>query len=130
MNELIKSFAVDILGCGCDSGVFDRISLSEDSFGRGLAGGRRILIGERLLIYLIPWEEGFPSDTALNLMRRGREERDRNGYNRFRLVLAADGPDALAEKAAAEVQSLMRGDEKLHVHVLDRNDETVRALLG
>ncbi len=130
MNEVIKSFAVDLLGCGCESEVFNRISLSEDSFDRGLSGGKRILIGERLLIYLLPWEEGHPPDTALYLMRRGREERDRNGYNRFRLVLAADGPDALAEKAAAEVQSLIRGDEKLHLHLLDRNDDTVRELLG
>jgi hypothetical protein len=130
MNEIIKSFAVELLGCGCGSDVFNSIEVSDEAFGRGLTGGKRILIGGRLLIYLVPCDDraGLPDDIAF-LIRRGIEERDRNGYNRFRLVLAASRPEELLGTTHDLVQSQIYGDEKLHFHVLPSDNELVSRIL-
>lgn len=129
MKEIIKSFAVGLLGCGCGSEVFESIEVSPETFGRDLPAGKRILIGGRLLIYLVPWSGGAASAPLRELMRRGRNERDRNGYNRFRLVLAADRPGELGEPAAGMLASLTGGDDKLHIHVLPADNELVSTLL-
>lgn len=129
MKEIIQSFAVGLLGCGCGSEVFESIEFSPETFGRDLPTGKRILIGGRLLIYLVPWSGGAASARLQELMRRGRDERDRNGYNRFRLVLAADRPEELREPAAGMFASLAGGDEKLHIHVLPADNELVSTLL-
>jgi hypothetical protein len=130
MNDIIKSFAVELLGCGCSSDVFNSIEVSDDSFGLGFTGGKRILIGARLLIYLVPCDNraGLADDIAF-LMRRGKEERDGKKYNRFRLVLAASTPEELLANTRDQVQSLIHGDEKLHFHVLPSDNELVSGIL-
>ena len=129
MKETIKSFAVDLLGCGCSGEVFDSIEVSGENFGQD-CGGTRILIGRRLLIYIVPWSDRIvvPDDIDL-LVHRGKEERDRNGYNRFRLVLTADRADELREKNGDLLQSLVRGDEKLHVHILPAGNPLVSGIM-
>ena len=62
-------------------------------------------------------------------MRRGKEERDKNGYNRFRLVLAADSPVEVSEQADGLLKSLVGNDEKLHFHVLPSDNDVVQRIL-
>ena len=129
-KETVKSFAVDLLGCGCSGEVFDSIEISDEDFGREFRGGRRILIGRRLLIYIVPWSDrvAVPDDID-RLIHRGKEERDRNGYNRFRLALAADRADEVREQNGDLLQSLVRGDEKLHVHILPADNPLVSSIV-
>lgn len=130
MKDIIKTFAVDLLGCGCGSEVFERIDVSDDSFDGACGRGKRILIGNRLLIYLAPWDgRDDLAGHAASLMRRGKEERDKNGYNRFRLVLAADSPVEVSEQADGLLKSFVGNDEKLHFHVLPSDNDVVRRIL-
>ncbi|HOO70867.1 MAG TPA: hypothetical protein PK926_03820 [Spirochaetota bacterium] len=130
MNDIIKYFAVEMLGCGCGNEVFENIEVSDDLFGLDLLRGKRILIGRRLLVYVVLPPDG---DAVLGhlefLMRRGKEDRDRNGYNRFRLVVAVEDHERLAGKAASLVEPMTRNDEKLHFHALPAENETVRTVL-
>ena len=130
MNNVIKYFAVEMLGCGCGNEVFENIEVSDDLFGLDLLRGRRILIGRRLLIYVVlPPDLDAVLKNLESLMRRGKDERDRNGYNRFRLVVAVEDHDRLAQKAASLVEPMTRNDEKIHFHALPADNETVRTIL-
>ena len=52
-NEVIKRFAIDVLGCGCDESVFSRIEQSRSyRLPSGITLSSRILIGGKLLIYI------------------------------------------------------------------------------
>ena len=77
-------------------------------------------VGGRLLVAVCAsadWRQVQQSLTGI--VRRAREYRDRNGFNRFRLVVAAED----ADEARAVLQSVFDdavsdGDEKMHLHVL------------
>ncbi len=120
-TENIKNFVQKTLGCGCPEEVFQIIEcknnvLSGESFLRN-----KINIGNRLLIYVadIP-ETGSLKKTLPTLIHEGKEERDRTGFNRFRLVLAADNVDEI-KKAAVDIFSKLDKDEKVHLHVISKD---------
>ena len=109
------------LGCGCPDEVFEhiRIDMLPEVF-LGLPVDYMIDVGGRLLVAVCAsadWRQVQQSLTGI--LRRAREYRDRNGFNRFRLVVAAED----ADEARAVLQSVFDdavsdGDEKMHLHVL------------
>ncbi len=109
------------LGCGCPDEVFEhiRIDMLPEVF-IGLPVDYMIDVGGRLLVAVCAsadWRQVQQSLTGI--VRRAREYRDRNGINRFRLVVAAED----ADEARAVLQSVFDdavsdGDEKMHLHVL------------
>lgn len=122
-NLSIEKFVRQILGCTCPDKVFEQI---EDR--KVLASvsphSRRITIGGRLLIYI--WEvdeadEQF-KENFLALLAAGRKERDEQGLNRFRAVLAVDD---ITHGITAEAElhfSLFAGrDDRMHLHVIPRS---------
>jgi hypothetical protein len=122
-HQAIERFARETLGCHCPAEVFqqincqDKASLDKDSL-RSL----RINIGGRLLIYVAECLDiKVLASVVQHQAAQGKQERDSLGFNRFRLVITTDKPDAIAEQAQA-VFSGLNPDEKLHLHVIDRSD--------
>jgi hypothetical protein len=121
----IECFVRETLGCGCPDEVFRSVSIDHLPASAGRPALTELRVGARLLIRVVAtpdhaaaagWLEGLVAD--------GRATRDRHGYNRFRLVLAApatgaaprglDGLDGLAARFARATA----GDDRAHLHVL------------
>ena len=80
----VKTFVRERLGCQCPDSVFEQVDYQENA---GIVGqdaiARRLLIGSRLLIYIVEHENGSSLSDLLPLfVKKAREERDRQGYNR------------------------------------------------
>ena len=121
-NESIKNFVRHILGCKCPDNVFEHI---EDQ--RVTADisphTRTIIIGRKLLLYV--WEVNNPDQLQEGIpaiLAAGKEERDELGLNRFRAVLAADNAGAIKNRAELYFSQCKGLDNRMHLHVVDRND--------
>ncbi len=116
----IKRFVQESLGCSCPEDVFNKIDYQKASDG---TLGSKVNVGGRLLIYIITVDgkSGIPQviNTALE---QGVEERDKNGFNRFRLVLVASRPDDLRSTAEQVFDGSGYADEKAHLHVVGEGD--------
>ena len=116
----IKRFIQEILGCSCPEEVFNKIDYQKESDG---ISGRKITVGDRLLIYLItPDRKSDIQGVIDSALERGIEERDKKGLNRFRLVLVASHPDELHSSAEHAFDSSGYTDEKTHLHVVSESD--------
>lgn len=119
-REKIKAFVQGTLGCGCAEEVF---RLIEDR--RETLDGRpytRINTGNRLLIYVFDITgSDLTVRDAEKIMLAGKRERDSSGFNRFRLVLAAQDTSFLeiVSKGLKEWSFL---DDRLHVHVVKADE--------
>lgn len=119
-DAALRRFVRDTLGCRCPDAV-----LREIDYRRGavLASGRiltgRVAVGGRLLIYISEVGDPLGAEPVVeDLLANGRAERERGGYQRFRLVLAAN--DRVATRALAEplFARCAAGDDRLHLHVV------------
>lgn len=121
-HQSIKRFAVEILGCGCPDEVFQTVETGTTTISTLTTfQPDRILIGNRLLIYLAPVD----SDTELpillpDLIKAGTEERDSKGYNRFRLVLYTEDKDFDAAGTDFLFSSLAGVDDRLFLHIIEK----------
>ncbi len=116
----IKAFVQQTLGCGCPEEVFQSVQCNRLN-SLAWVKGRRVNIGNRLLVYLVSTQGALPTPTELaELLEAGRNDRDSHGFNRFRLALFSDD----VQRGLPEPQSLIRklypSDEKIHLHILDR----------
>lgn len=125
-NEKIKAFTRDILGCDCPEEVFSRIVCEDDvRTDNGLTISHKINIGDRLLIYVsAPGQTGQLSSELVKLVDSGEKERNDKGFNRFRLVLVSENPDLIKDDARKLFEQLGK-DEKIHLHIVNRNDFTI-----
>jgi len=115
----VRRLIRDALKCGCPESVFDdvRIGLPTLYNTHGVPGGLEILVGNRLLVAVIPLQGLMnPESDIPAILERGRRVRDDNGFNRFRLVLvdARDAQHPLRFDAMAAAP-----DDRSHVHLLD-----------
>jgi len=116
----IKRFVQETLGCSCPEEVFNKIDYQKeiDCF-----PGRKINVGDRLLIYIITTDrESNIQDVVNSALEQGVEERDSRGFNRFRLVLVASRPDELRSLAEYAFDSSGFTDEKTHLHVVSESN--------
>ena len=129
-KAVVRDFVRQTLGCSCPEHVFDRIEDAQCPAGPGLPAYRRLVIGDRLLIYLVTPAEAVDAGSAASetrlaaqlpaLLASGRDERNRLGLNRFRVVVASADPPPL-EPVLRDVFEAFRGrggDDKLHLHVV------------
>ena len=85
--------------------------------------GRKINVGDRLLIYIITMDGQSNIQGVINsALEQGFEERERKGFNRFRLVLVASHPDELRSLAEHAFDSSGYTDEKTHLHIVNESD--------
>lgn len=118
-DRTIEQFVRSVLGCECPAEVFQSVTLEDNppAFA-DLAPARLLRIGGRLLVLvLVPGERDVLALPLEQLLARGRQLRDTEGCNRFRLVVAA--PGAMQQPLAEKFAGLDGRDERLHLHVLD-----------
>jgi len=118
--DWIPGFVRENLGCTCPDEVFRAIELEPRFHVPGCGVPLvRILVGERLLIYLM--RDANPQAVTRDLPRivaAGLEERDRRGYNRLRVVLDCCRPEVLMQPARRLFEALPGRDDRAHLHVL------------
>ena len=116
----IKRFVQETLGCTCPEEVFNKIDYQKECDD---ISGRKIYVGERLLIYIITMD-GKPNIQGVisSSLEQGVEERDEKGFTRFRLVLESSHPDELRVLAEHAFDSSGCADEKTHLHVVNGSE--------
>jgi hypothetical protein len=115
----IKYFVKNILGCTCPDKVFEQIE-DKQVVVSSSPHTRSITIGGRLLIYI--WEvynlDHF-KEKLFALLEAGRKQRDEQGLNRFRAVLAVHGATHNVESEASSYFLQFTGrDDRMHIHVV------------
>ena len=116
----IKRFVQETLGCSCPEEVFNKIDYQKENDD---ILGRKINVGDRLLIYIITMDGKSNIHGVINsVLEQGVEERDKKGLNRFRLVLVASRPDELRSSAEHVYDSSGFKDEKTHLHIVNESD--------
>ncbi|MDH5768765.1 MAG: hypothetical protein OEZ31_07400, partial [Nitrospirota bacterium] len=56
------------------------------------------------------------------LIQTGKKERDSSGFNRFRLAIVTDKVDQLKHVAGSVFENLNYKDEKIHLHIIRKNE--------
>lgn len=118
----IRTLVREHLHCNCPEAVFDDVRIGIPSlFGtHGVNGGLEILVGQRLLITLVPLTDlPDPVASVTALLQAGRTARDAHGLNRFRLVIVGS-PDAATRCGLKKIAEKL--EDKIHLHVLETDD--------
>lgn len=120
----VEKFVRGTLGCACPEEVFRSVSVGRMPAATGRPACTEILVGSRLLIRIcsMPAEPAAPGWLE-RLAQEGRAARDRHGYHRFRLVIAAPGDEQLtvfAGRLATRFERESAGDERMHLHLLEQ----------
>lgn len=118
----LEQFVRGTLGCACPDEVFRSVSVRRVPAAAGRPAFTEVLVGSRLLIRLVamPAEPASPGWLE-HLATDGRATRDRHGYHRFRLVIAAPAGEQAPERTgslAARFARATAGDDRTHLHLL------------
>ena len=118
-TDEITRFVRGTLGCQCPDEVFQSIVIGRGAHADHGEPFTRLLVGDRLLIYVLPASSiDATPDTLAALARQGRVERDAKGYNRFRLVIASRDAAAQSTAARAVFDAALGHDDKAHLHLV------------
>ncbi|HUN55194.1 MAG TPA: hypothetical protein VMU29_08575 [Smithella sp.] len=116
-NKRLREFVQETLGCMCPEKVFEKINISSrlvEGYSNEIT---RIVVGNTLLIYVIRPESDnnlFDSVELIGLV--GKNDRDLNNYNRFRLVVSIVEDFAHNDTISERFSSIFATDEKMHIH--------------
>jgi hypothetical protein len=108
-------FVRDTLGCGCPDEVLAAIRC--EVIPGSPVKRRRLDVGGRLLVWVVDEARSPIGEMVAACLRAGVEERDRLGFNRFRLVVAGSDPQ-LEELARAAFDARRPVDDRVHLHLL------------
>lgn len=119
-SHALVCFAREALGCQCPPEVFQRVEEDLIHLPGVTSPVRRLFIGGRLLIYLIPLADPTAAlDWIGDWIAAGLAERDRRGMNRVRLVL---GYESMSPAETIAIESafvrLAGRDERVHLHLI------------
>jgi hypothetical protein len=121
MNDAIKKFAVNVLGCGCSEEVFLSIELEKTPGPMGgIEPSFEIRIGGRLMIIGVACEiVRSPEDSLANFVVAGMEAREGERFNRLRIVVVSDDPDCevILRPSFERIPGL---DDRVHLHVVKK----------
>ena len=116
----IQRFVRGVLGCSCPEAVFQTIHIDYNP--RALVGTQRgytITIGSKLLVLVIMTTNCPVTVNELgNILERGRQARDRERLNRFRLVVATPEPQLARSKLESGFEALGMQDNRIHLHIV------------
>jgi hypothetical protein len=115
-GQSLKAFVRTVLGCGCPEEVFERMVCHRE-FPPGGTGPRIwVDIGGRLLVAMAA-EDSVASEAGFTaFFEEGKARRDRQRFNRCRLVVATEQPEEFLEKRNGLFERLRNGDAKIHLH--------------
>ena len=116
----IVKFVREGLGCTCPDEIFDCISVEPNPGAVAyLPQGNLLMIGERLLVYVIKTKDWASAEGNLEqIFSWGRKKRDAGKFNRFRLVVATPDYDPAQQTLSQEFDCLVETDARLHLHVI------------
>ncbi len=121
-HKKIKTFVQETLGCGCPEEVFSYIDCRSNVLLNNIMVNIKINIGNRLLIYVVEVDDSYSiRDILTSLVDAGKKERDRLGFNRYRLVLAAENLQKIKQVAYDAFDTIDK-DEKIHLHIVSKTD--------
>jgi hypothetical protein len=121
-NRSIAKFVREALGCQCADDAFRSITIDDGRTTDGSIRFARIVVGDRLLVYVVPpTGENRGATLVPALAQLGRQERDNKGYNRFRLVITSEDAD-LFPPAADLFRDCAGQDDKAHLHIVLRKE--------
>jgi len=120
-SSRLESFVRSTLGCGCPEEVLRSIHLThvETSIESDTLF-TRLDVGGTLLVYVLE-VVGDPLRAAAALpafIASGIVERDGQGFNRLRVVLATDDPEGLLATAERIFSGSAPRDDRIHLHVV------------
>jgi hypothetical protein len=123
MNNAVRDFLVNVLGCRCPEEVFLDIELNKAPEPVGtIPLDFEIHVGGRIIILGVAAEDVLPApDSLAALVAAGTKIRDVRKYNRFRLVVLADDPECEA-KLRPSFTRLPELDDRIHMHVVNKDD--------
>lgn len=113
-HTTLTHFVRVTLGCGCpDEIVAQTVVEAVEGQGRGLD------VGGRLLVRLIPSDDlEALVDEFPDTVRRLRDERDRRGFQRLRMVIVHREAEIVGDVLSRMLQVLAVGDDRVHIHVV------------
>jgi hypothetical protein len=123
-NGKIKTFVRETLGCVCTDEVFKYIR-HQDNFQLidNLLLKNKINIGNRLLIYIVEIDDvKGVIEKVSTLIHIGKTERDKKGFNRFRLVIMTNNSDTIKQRIEKTFPTLNGVAEKAHLHVIHKSE--------
>ena len=124
-SSRLRTFIRSTLGCGCPDEVLRSINCSHTTVDCDQDTGlSRIDVGGQLLVYVLH-ASGNPHQAAATLsaiVASGLVERDGAGFNRLRVVVAADDPNAIRPIAERAFSESAPADDRLHLHVVKVGD--------
>jgi len=119
--EPIRRFVRDTLGCTCPDSVFSRVDSRRNVQVGEAVLSHRIDVGRRLLVYVLPNDDPEQLRARLaGLIASGRQERDRLGFNRLRVVVATWDLEKLGPLARELFDGADARDERVHLHLVGR----------
>jgi hypothetical protein len=112
-SPALEHFVRGTLGCKCPDDVFRSIAIDHaDSH-------TRLVIGNRLLIYVFESSSGETQGTALaRLAELGLTDRNAARLNRFRMVISSPQPELALADARANFDQAVGDDDRAHLHVI------------
>jgi hypothetical protein len=117
-DQDLRSFIRCTLGCDCPDEVLRSIHCSTAHPASGCPPpATRLDVGGRLLVYVLRPGSEHLATTVAAAIAAGVGERDRLGFNRFRLVIADDDPEPLRTAAEDAFAACPERDDKTHLHV-------------
>ena len=122
--NVIKGFVRSTLGCSCPDDIFSDIEYRKHvKIPNCQLDVTKILVGQRLLVFVVFADNGAALLKELpGVIVFGKRERDLYGYNRFRLVVATDGTEAIGPLAQEAFRNSQILDEKIHLHVVSGDE--------
>jgi hypothetical protein len=121
----LQTFIRSTLGCGCPDEVLRSIDCSHTALTHEQDSGlSRIDVGGQLLVYVLH-ASGNPHQIAATLpaiVASGLVERDGAGFNRLRIVVAADDPATFRPIVEQAFAQSAPADDRLHLHVVQVGD--------
>ena len=119
-TQAVVSFVREGLGCGCRDEVLHDIQIEPHPYSfAGQPIDYLVRIGGRLLL-AISMSSGWAevAEELRRLLETGKNLRDRNGFNRFRLVVSSDEPENTTAALQEQFTGLTGMDNKVHLHVV------------
>ncbi|MCP4609500.1 MAG: hypothetical protein GY845_12370 [Planctomycetes bacterium] len=122
-NKAITEFVRNTLGCNCPEEVFQYIDCrSIENIDEYIEPVYEINIGNKLLIFAAGIDEVDSLESAIpKLVRTGINKRNEKKFNRFRLVLLT-APEIDIAAQASGIFSSLAADDKVHLHVINKDD--------